>query len=255
MRRILLGFLTLLSIILSITLTLSQSPPFQTQKIQMTINFDDIKDWRTLWEIGSGRWEVIEDPTSSWGAKVLTQNETYLDFPKIYLTGAEFYDYDVGVDMKVLPFESETEPENGHTLYEAPPEKISEIAHPRDYSAGILLRYRSAFLFMAIMADVRRGEIVYIRMDLNGPRMVHHVKVPLRLGQWHRLEAKCLADMVSIFWDGAKVFERKERWLTGGRAGLITTRSTRAVFDHFTIQYENISPAPQPLSETPSNSN
>ena len=228
----------------------AQTPKFSTQSVRLVVDFDDLEGWRSLWTSPSGRWELAEDPTSAWGSRVLTQRSTFLDYPKIYIQDSQFYDYQSGVSLKILPLKHEPQPLPGSATYEIPPDKQAEIAHPRDYAGGLLLRYRGPFIFIALMADARRKEVVLVRMDLNGPRILEHHPVDLKLNEWHRLSARCDLDVIRVSWDGRPLFDRREKWLTGGRAGLITAGSSRVYFDHFAIQAEQLQPVRPGSGET-----
>ena len=221
---------------------MAQESEFLAQKFQIRVIFDDLENWENIWETVSGEWKLTNDETAPAGPVVLTQSMKFLDFPKIFLGQSRFFDFHVGVDLKILPVDRETQPSPGHSLYEIPPEKAPEIARPRDYAGGILLRYRGPFIFLALMADARLQKVVLVGVDLAGPRVLAGKDATIGLNQWHRLEAVCETDLIQVYWDGAFLFQHRERGLTGGRVGLITTRSSRVYFDRFILESRRIFP-------------
>lgn len=240
MRTVL--FASLLIVVLSGLVVLAQESEFLAQTFQIQIRFDDLENWEQIWEQVSGNWKLVKDPTSPTGPLVLTQTMSFLDFPKIYLAQQKFFDYRASVNLKILPVDNESTPLEGYSLYEIPPEKVSEIARPKDYAGGILLRYRGPFIFIALMADARLQKVVLVGVDLAGPRILEDKKVALNLNEWHRLGAVCTADIIQVFWDEQFLFQHREKGLTGGRVGLVTTRSSRVYFDNFVIESQRIFP-------------
>ncbi len=223
-------------------MVMAQESEFLAQKFQIRVVFDDLENWENIWETVSGEWKLVNDQAAPAGPVVLTQAMKFLDFPKIFLGQARFFDFRVGVDLKILSIGKETQPLPGHSLYEIPPEKVPEVARPRDYAGGILLRYRGPFIFLALMADARLEKVILVGVDLAGPRILKGKHAPMRLNEWHRLEAVCDTDIIQVYWDGAFLFQHRERGLTGGRVGLVTTRSSRVYFDRFVLNSRRILP-------------
>lgn len=235
--RRLLGSLFLLSAVLALG---SVQAPFVLQNTVLFFEFDAEDQWRPMWVAVSGTWQTVADPTAPSPPYVLTQTARYLDFPKIYLDQGEFYDFQAEVALKVLPQAEEIRPRPGRSVFEIGPEEVPEVAYPADYAAGLLLRYRGPFSFVAAVLDARTQAVYLFRMSTAGVKVLGRQAVPVQLNRWYRLRAVCYLDQVHLYVDGQPVFVRQERSLTGGRAGLLTVGATRAYLDDFRISTEQV---------------
>ncbi|MDW7985539.1 MAG: hypothetical protein RMK16_12785, partial [Acidobacteriota bacterium] len=157
----------------------------------MFFEFDAEDQWRPMWVTVSGTWQTVADPTAPSSPYVLTQTARYLDFPKIYLDQGEFYDFQAEVALKILPLDQETQPRLGHSVFEIGPEEVPEVAYPADYAAGLLLRYRGPFSFVAAVLDARTQAVYLFRMSTAGVRVLGRQTVPVQLNRWYRLRAAC----------------------------------------------------------------
>ena len=226
---------------LPIPLTLGHpQAPFVLQSTVMLFEFDAEDQWRPMWVTVSGTWQTVADPTAPSPPYVLTQTARYLDFPKIYLDQGEFYDFQAEVALKILPLDQETQPRPGRSVFEIGPEEVPEVAYPADYAAGLLLRYRGPFSFVAAVLDARTQAVYLFRMSTAGVKVLGRQAVPVQLNRWYRLRAVCYLDQVHLFVDGQPVLSREERSLTGGRAGLLTVGTTRAHLDDFRVSTEQV---------------
>ncbi len=144
------------------------------------------------------------------------------------------------VALKVLPLEGEARPRPGRSVFEIGPEEVPEVAYPADYAAGLLLRYRGPFSFVAAVLDARTQAVYLFRMSTAGVKVLGRQAVPVQLHRWYRLRAVCYLDQIHLYVDGQPVLLREERSLTGGRAGLLMVGTSHVYLDDFRISTEQV---------------
>ena len=150
------------------------------------------------------------------------------------------YDYEAEVALKIRPFQDEQRPVPGFSVFQIRPEELPEVAHPRDYAGGLMLRYRGPFAFVAAVADARTRKLYLLRMTVQGLKVLKKADIPVELNTWYRLRAVCYLDQIVLYWNGQPVIRARERRLTGGRIGLLTIGTSRVYFDDFRVQTERI---------------
>jgi hypothetical protein len=62
-------------------------------------------------------------------------------------------------------------------------------------------------------------------------------KIPIPVGEWHRLKVKHVGDHIECFLDGRKVLDARDRtFRKAGRVGLWTKADAQTRFDAFRVE-------------------
>jgi hypothetical protein len=160
-------------------------------------------------------WKVVEDPSSSEGAKVLAQTKadtTDHRFP--LLVESAFTAADVRLTVRFKP-----------------------ISGTVDQAAGVVARFRDAGNYYVVRANALENNINLYKV-VNGKRsQIAGATVKLRSGEWRTLGLTVEGNRMEIFLDGQRLLEATDGTIKeAGRVGLWTKADSVTAFDGFEAQ-------------------
>jgi hypothetical protein len=171
---------------------------------------------------GQPRWEVVSDPTSPSGEKVLAQvsdDRTAGRFPLAIYEGIETVDGSVSVRFK---------PVSGRV----------------DQAAGLVWRYRDPRNYYIVRANALENNVVLYKVE-NGRRIPlppvgqgddYGVERRVPAQSWSSLTVTFSGTRFVVTFDGARLFEVEDSTFTSaGKVGLWTKADSVTYFDGFEV--------------------
>jgi len=171
---------------------------------------------------GQPRWEVVSDPTSPSGEKVLAQvsdDRTAGRFPLAIYEGIETADGSVSVRFK---------PVSGRV----------------DQAAGLVWRYRDPGNYYIVRANALENNVVLYKVE-NGRRIPlppvgqgddYGVERRVPAQSWSSLTVTFSGTRFVVTFDGAPLFEAEDSTFTSaGKVGLWTKADSVTYFDGFEV--------------------
>jgi hypothetical protein len=160
------------------------------------------------------RWQVLEDPSSPAGPKVLAEtsrNRTSDRFPLAVLDGVTARDAALSVRFR---------PVDGRV----------------DQAAGLVLRYRDARNYYIARANALEDNVRLYRVVDGRRTQFAGADVPVPRDRWQTLGLRVEGDRLGVALDGRELFTATDRtFTTAGRVGLWTKADSLTHFDGFEV--------------------
>lgn len=172
---------------------------------------------------GQPRWEIVSDPTSQAGAKVLAQvsdDRTAGRFP--------------------LAINEHIETANGSVSV-----RFKPVSGSVDQAAGVVWRYRDPRYYYIVRANALENNVVLYKVE-NGRRISlapigrgddYGVEHPVPANRWSTLEVAFEGTRFAVSFDGSPLFEVEDStFSSAGKVGLWTKADSVTYFDAVEIE-------------------
>lgn len=161
-----------------------------------------------------GNWIVMADTTAPSNPNVLaqtSQDQTDYRFPVAVLDSSSHTDLQLSVKFKA-------------------------IKGSVDQGAGLVWRYRDINNYYLVRANALEDNVNFYKVVDGKRREIQGFNTKVSTNQWHTLLVEARGDTLECYFDGNRLFEKKDATFMGpGKIGLWTKADSYILFDDVTI--------------------
>lgn len=162
-----------------------------------------------------GNWIVMRDTTAQSRPNVLaqtSQDKTDYRFPVAVLDSSSYTDLQLSVKFKAT---------KGSV----------------DQGAGLVWRYRDINNYYLVRANALEENVNFYKVVDGRRKQIEGFNTKVSTNQWHTLVVEARGDTLECYFDGNRLFEKKDATFTEpGKIGLWTKADSYILFDDFTVK-------------------